>query len=213
MNELHPLRLGIDQTDIGCLRLLMENGFKIGHTFYNTSGGYGSLLCFEPSVEAAQFLLENGLELVTWKSEYVPANSYARKELNPLLESFTNENLTDLLLSQGARLQDSVTFWQEIINHEHFRRSLHARTPDRLISNICYFYLMIKYDGKMNTFLTIFLETTFYQSVQSQFWLSIFAMVYLLTLNIRAPPHHWDQLQGMKGYEEDAKILSKVEGN
>ena len=115
--------LAIKHKTTDCLKLLVENGFDVKQVFYKrfecigdydeetyaSEERYGSLLCFSPSLEAAGYILEQESDL---KKLFKPAkpNSGIRL-LNPVLTSFSDMQLLNLILRYGAKMEETDTFF------------------------------------------------------------------------------------------------------
>ena len=211
-NQFHPLRLAIVHKDTDCLKLLVENGFKIDQTFYDfydSEKGFGCLLCFSPSLQAAEYILGQGLDL---NKELKPENPHVKNRLNPVAESFFDEksiNLLNLLLKHGARMEESDKCWTNVVSYR----------GDKLWTNPCEvmlsLYLIIRYGCQTRKCLQA-MQKTFLRHPWYDYrnegiirnYFGIISMLMLVTPNIKIQM----KLVNEQGYPEAAQILQQIEG-
>ena len=114
LDDLHPLCLAVGHSDINCFKLLINYGFDPDELFYDDTGRCGTLLCFGPSYQVAEYILEQGLLDLT--RAYNPAPG----KLDPMVECLNAtgniSKLSQVLLTYGARIEDNAKFWKQILN-------------------------------------------------------------------------------------------------
>ena len=170
----------------------MENGFDVKQAFYKSEDSgeesCGSILCFKPSCEAAQYILEQESDL---NKLFEPAKPYrvgSIRLLNPVLTSFSDAQLLNLILQYGAKMEETDTFWHSVCS---LLRSFEM--PQSLS-----FYLLIRYGCKTRKCFQI-LKNDFsndFYSMQYRFNYIpcvIFGMFILLTPNIEIDDMIWDK--------------------
>ena len=223
LNAFHPLRLAILHKETTCLQVLHEGGFRLDQTFYNSgpdisdspfgasheSNGYGSLLCFSPTYEAAEYILKTKFDLSVWKP--IPLDLSARfGEYDPVIESMHNARLTDLLLENGAKIGDSEGFWRRIFG---VMKNQETSTMS-IVRDMCFMYILIKHGCNVKTAIQQFFATAFYPGCEYRQGEVLFYMLYLLQVNIEPPQWRWKGLKNMVGKDMDVdrSLLQKIEG-
>ena len=229
-NKFHPLCLAIQHKETSCLQLLHEKGFKLDQTFYRLEvqphplyatgtikwAGYGCILCFSPTYEAVQYILRTGFEIPRWNSLSKPDRTEMPSivmALNPIIRSLEDPRVTDLLLQNGAVIDDTKEFWEKTFANMDKGDS----DTIQIVTNTCFMYILIKHGCNLNTAVdTSFHGYANFDCVNTPEE-GMFNMMFMLQTNIDQPDWGWGGLEhmadeGLMSYNIDIPLLCKIEG-
>ena len=137
-------------------------------------------------------------------------------EYNLVIKSMDNPRVTNLLLENGAKIENSEEFWRKTFGVMRFQ----GNDTVSIVRDVCFMYVLIKHGCNINTAIQEFYDSAFNPCCEYTPEEVLFYMLYLLQVNIEPPSWCWEGLEFLAGevmdgdmcFNVDIPLLQKIEG-